>query len=428
MTSKEMFDRYFLKFYLIILTISNASCQNLLNTISISGSISDVRSPKEKIYLRSYIGNEITEIDSSLINDKGDFKFQNIKFLNPGLYSLGFRDYTADFAINDNEKIIEIFTSAEELSYQQINIKNSVEHEAFMELKTLHVYYLMTQDSVNELFEHGIESASLENYFFNYKKQYNTTLKKIRSKYPYTYTGEVMVPVFYIPLMQTDEMNVNRYKNDDQYNFHHYFDQIDFSNKNTVNNPFYTEKIFTYFSTYVNEDLESITSGIDILMNKIKQSEPAKEVTLHFILDEYAKMGDYDVTEYILDRYYDKKYNNETGKYYNKIAEVNKKLKPGNIAPDLVFNGTEKQIKLSEIKNQKAVLIFFWSGECDNCKSLLPKLTSLYNQYQSDGFEIFAVSVDTDKKLINSVIDSYNLKWINVYDLKGWSSSSSTLY
>jgi hypothetical protein len=26
------------------------------------------------------------------------------------------------------------------------------------------------------------------------------------------------------------------------------------------------------------------------------------------------------------------------------------------------------------------------------------------------------------------VIDSYNLKWINVYDLKGWSSSSSTLY
>lgn len=87
-----------------------------------------------------------------------------------------------------------------------------------------------------------------------------------------------------------------------------------------------------------------------------------------------------------------------------------------------------KPISLSEVE-AKAVLISFWTvtdaaTKITNVDSLLP----LYEAFHDKGFEIFAVSLDTDKAAWASVVKSQNLPWINVNDGLGTASNSIMMY
>jgi len=71
----------------------------------------------------------------------------------------------------------------------------------------------------------------------------------------------------------------------------------------------------------------------------------------------------------------------------------------------------------------KYTLIQFWaSGNvlCDkqNCYYYLPA----YKKYKDRGFEIYAISLDLDKREWMQSIEENDLPWIHVSDLKGWES------
>ncbi len=84
--------------------------------------------------------------------------------------------------------------------------------------------------------------------------------------------------------------------------------------------------------------------------------------------------------------------------------------------PDL--NG--KQHRLSDLKG-KVVLIDFWASWCGPCRKENPNVVRLYKKYNSKGFEIFSVSLDTDKAAWKQAIQSDGLVWKNhVSDLMGW--------
>lgn len=96
----------------------------------------------------------------------------------------------------------------------------------------------------------------------------------------------------------------------------------------------------------------------------------------------------------------------------------------GNVAapeislPDL--NG--KQHRLSDLKG-KVVLIDFWASWCGPCRKENPNVVRLYKKYNSKGFEIFSVSLDTDKAAWKQAIERDGLIWKNhVSDLMGWNT------
>jgi peroxiredoxin len=103
-------------------------------------------------------------------------------------------------------------------------------------------------------------------------------------------------------------------------------------------------------------------------------------------------------------------------------------LKPGMPAPEIVLpDNSGREIKLSSL-NGKLVLVYFWSSWNALSRQTNMKLTTLYNKFHNRGFEIYAVSVDSDADLWQKACLIDRAYWVNVIDTKGLASEFSRTY
>ena len=63
-------------------------------------------------------------------------------------------------------------------------------------------------------------------------------------------------------------------------------------------------------------------------------------------------------------------------------------------------------------------MVKFWDSHCQTCKSENVKLKNIYSKYKTKGFEIFAVSVDIDRKEWLDYLNKNNFSWMHswLYD------------
>jgi len=113
-------------------------------------------------------------------------------------------------------------------------------------------------------------------------------------------------------------------------------------------------------------------------------------------------------------------------------AEVG--LEIGNIAPEINLPDSDGyMIPLSSLRG-KVVLIDFWASWCAPCIKEIPNLVNIYNEYKDekfsvgDGFTIYGVSLDKDRKQWTNAIAKHNLLWTNVSDLNFWKSEGAKIY
>ena len=105
------------------------------------------------------------------------------------------------------------------------------------------------------------------------------------------------------------------------------------------------------------------------------------------------------------------------------------KVSIGSSFTDFTLNDTTgNPIALSSLIGENYLLIDFWASWCGPCRRENPNIVAVYNDYNSKGFDIIGVSLDTDKNNWIKAIEKDSLTWSHVSDLQGWNSAAGKLY
>lgn len=82
-------------------------------------------------------------------------------------------------------------------------------------------------------------------------------------------------------------------------------------------------------------------------------------------------------------------------------------------------------ITLASLKG-KVILLDFWASWCIPCRAANKKLVKLYAKYKQQGFEIFSVSLDEEKKDWQKAILKDKITWLQVNDPRGnWKATTA---
>jgi thiol-disulfide isomerase/thioredoxin len=83
---------------------------------------------------------------------------------------------------------------------------------------------------------------------------------------------------------------------------------------------------------------------------------------------------------------------------------------------------------ISDYVGKGYLLVDMWASWCAPCRAENPNIARLYRKYHDRGFDIFAISFDSNHDRWLKAIKSDSLTWHHVSDLKGWDNAAGKLY
>jgi thiol-disulfide isomerase/thioredoxin len=375
-----------------------------------------------KLYLYSFYGVKSTKIDSAIATGHGFFSFP-LSDLKIGFYRLSVNDTNYVDLILSEKEDVEIAVKGPGLK-KNTEIKKSVENKALWELKAFRYNYNNRKNEIllgiqkfkndpelSARFRKSMDSLERNSNLFTYD-----LLKKNKETY-FSLTNKIILS----PLFTDSLLFLNNYKKDTfRFLKENFFNNIDFSKGELVNSTLLPNQYMKYLERYVEYDEKGFQQAIDMILSKASANQLVYQLSLDFLLQLFNETGPEIVFEYIVNRYYDK---NTCNAEYAEKAEKFRSLSLGNILPDIALKDftSYKDLRSVYSKN-KFTLLYFWSSHCSFCAESLPALIELYKKYQSEGVEVFGISIDENQQQWEEYVSLHGMTWLNYNELKGWDS------
>ncbi|MFK5959617.1 MAG: thioredoxin-like domain-containing protein [Lutibacter sp.] len=351
----------------------------------------------------------------------GEFSIEFPKNAPIGIYRLMFsqqKDGFVDFIYNKESielnfnpanplQTVKFLTSEENNTYQKYLMENSSQQQT---LDSLQVSFFNVQDEIKKA-----EIVNLYKIKLDSLNKFQTTYEAITKSYLANHFIKSNKKYYATQLFDSAQKYLNSEKQ-------HYFDFIDFTDKELLNATFLSEKVIEYIF-YLNgsEDVQMQNGlykvSVQEVLQRLGNDENLKSELLTLLLHSFAQIENTILIDFIIDNYYDKLPKNLQDQSFLSQIEEKVKLAVGKKAPEITWeeNGVTK--KLSELEIADNYIVVFWSTKCSHCLSQIPKLY----EFTKDKPNIHVIGFALEKDAIgfNNYIPKLQ-KWTNILGLEKW--------
>ena len=384
------------------------------------------------LYLGFHYGNRQLIKDTIGLDQNGQGVFRGNTNLDQGIY----------LVITPGKKYFEMLVGRDQhfsLSASKGNLVHSLEFEG-SEINTVfndYQRFMMNQTRKKNALQKKISSeGGSQDSTKVWKEQLQEVNREVEAKWDHIMTehqGTLLAAVIRamknpeVPDIKAPESAPNKdsltWASRYSYYKAHYFDNLDLSDPRLVRTPIFHNKLEHYFNNIVEQHPDSINKRIDWVVKQTRGSDENFQYAVRYLLNHYQKsniMGMDKVFVHVAEKYY------LSGKAdwvdeatMAKIKDRVMRIKPnliGKQAPHLSLTSTNgKNRDLYEVQSQYT-LLYFYEPTCSHCKKVTPKVYELYQKYNRDQFEVYAIYTQSDRQEWKQYINNNNLDWINVYD------------
>lgn len=286
----------------------------------------------------------------------------------------------------------------QKLDSYQISFFNIEDENERRELQTQYLNFLKKFEEFQTKFEENTE-GKLANSFIKSSK------------------------IYYSPsLIQTPQEYLNSVKQ-------HYFDFINFEDKELMNSIFLNKKVTDYvFYLNGSEDIEAqkvlYKNAVKETLERIQNVHLQSEI-LTTLLYNFAQIENTMLIDFVIDNFYNKL--PEEAKNNTIIAQIQEKVKLaiGKTAPEITWKENEITKKLSELDIAKQYIIVFWSTGCSHCLVEIPQLYEFIKD--KSNIHVLAFALENDEISFNEQTVNF-IKWTNILGLEKWKNPIAKNY
>lgn len=412
--------------FTILLFVAYFGCIANNNTfgqeIEVSGRITQ-RDTKEndQIFIFEYQPlHKAILIDTCEISKNGDFRFTLSR---PGLYKMQLVGGAGNDFYVETEKQLTVTGTQTDFFYGKAAFPGSLDNRQFVESQRIWAKKKAIQAELGSRFD--------EVYFFDPK--YNTKADRIKAELenqlkmldqqidsvasilPNSFLSS-QLRGWYKHITKDEKIQFDTlFDNDLAFQHEHFFENMMFDDPRLTRFEIFYERLDEYMANYIdNGSTQGLTESVGNIMRRVENSNVKSSIAL-YLSEQFREIQNPDMSEYILETYYSESCELAlANNWADRVAEL-KSASVGSMAPEItLLDESGFPRSLSSIAEKKAIIIYFWSSRCQYCTEAMPKLVDFHRQFASQGFEVYAVSLDDSRELWKQYLNAVKTDWVNV--------------